>query len=134
MRPDRVERFWQKVDASGDCWIWMGSRGDHGYGTFNGASNTHRFAWELLVGPIPPGLHLDHLCRNPPCVNPDHLEPVTPRENHLRSPISHVSKTHCVNGHRFDKKNTYIRPDTGTRQCRACGRIRERNRRQRMAS
>jgi hypothetical protein len=125
----REGRFWSKIDASGDCWLWTGSRANTGYGTFNGASNAHRYAWQLLVGPIPEGYHLDHLCRNPPCVNPDHLEPVTPRENHSRSPIHHISKKYCKNGHLFSETNTYIRRDTGHRLCKACCRIREARRR-----
>lgn len=80
------ERFWEKVDASGDCWVWVGARKDNGYGHIflekreDGSSKTglaHRVSWELLVGEIPEGLDLDHLCRNRACVKPDHLEPVT---------------------------------------------------------
>ena len=76
------DRFWARVDV-GLCWEWTGSN-DRGYGMFRLDGRTvraHRWAWETLVGPIPRGLHLDHLCRNPPCVNPDHLEPVTQPEN-----------------------------------------------------
>ena len=81
--PGPVERFWAMVDASGDCWEWRGAR-VRGYGTFKvdrKQLRAHRFAYELLVGPIPPGLELDHLCANPGCVNPAHLEPVTTAEN-----------------------------------------------------
>jgi hypothetical protein len=71
------ERFWEKVDkeAANDCWEWTGSRSKAGYGTFNlgrrgeGYALAHRFAYESLVGPIPEGLCLDHLCRNEGCVN-----------------------------------------------------------------
>jgi hypothetical protein len=78
------ERFWAKVDANGVCWEWLAGKLPTGYGSFrvNGKSlYAHRFAWETLMGPIPAGLVLDHLCRNPSCVNPDHLEPVTDKVN-----------------------------------------------------
>ncbi|MFI1562215.1 HNH endonuclease [Streptomyces sp. NPDC020490] len=82
-------RFWARVDktAPGGCWVWTGSVESKGYGapTINGAKRpAHRVAYEDLVGPIPEGLHLDHLCRVRRCVNPEHLEPVTSRENALR--------------------------------------------------
>lgn len=76
------DRFWARVEI-GVCWTWIGST-DRGYGVFGAQGRyfrAHRWAWEALVGPIPEGLHLDHLCRNPSCVNPDHLEPVTQAEN-----------------------------------------------------
>lgn len=79
------ERFWEKVEVA-DCWIWIGAK-TNGYGAFNDGSRivrAHRWAYEALVGELDPSLHIDHLCRNPSCVNPDHLEPVTPRENTMR--------------------------------------------------
>lgn len=80
----------------------------------------HRAFYELFVGPIPHGLHLDHLCCVPPCVNPAHLEPVTPAENQHRRA---QRQTHCVRGHPFDDENTYLRLHDGGRGCRACGRF-----------
>jgi hypothetical protein len=77
------DRFWSKVDARGVCWEWTGWRDKDGYGGC-GDGRAHRVAWTKLVGPVPEGLVLDHLCRNPPCVNPDHLEPVTPKVNTAR--------------------------------------------------
>jgi len=83
------ERFWSKVDKTGDCWIWNGGVGAGGYGAFGSYDEAddpitvraHRYAYEALVGPIPAGLVLDHLCRVRRCVNPAHLEPVTNAEN-----------------------------------------------------
>ena len=120
------ERFWAKVDRSGRCWLWTGAL-TNGYGNFyNGtcAMGAHRFAYELLVGPIPPGLHLDHLCRVPACVNPAHLEPVTCGEN-IRRGAAGVLKTHCPAGHPYDEANTRI-VKGGHRQCRTCDRDRSR--------
>lgn len=82
------DRFWPRVQKTDTCWIWTGSSAT-GYGVFKGNNKrqgpAHRFAYELLVGPIPEGLQLDHLCRVTLCVNPQHLEPVTPGENCRRA-------------------------------------------------
>lgn len=83
------ERFWTKVNKTATCWLWTGAGDGFGYGHFNaggGRANSvyvkaHRFAYEQLVGPIPKGLHIDHICHNPPCVNPDHLRAVENRIN-----------------------------------------------------
>jgi hypothetical protein len=116
----------------GVCWEWKGAISSKGYGTtsIEGRSHrAHRVAYELLVGPIPAGLPLDHLCRVRHCVNPDHLQVVTPRENTFRSPIApavrNAMKTHCVHGHAFDAANTVISAD-GWRRCRQCFRDRDR--------
>ena len=123
------DRFWSKVDtgAPGGCWLWTDAPGHYGYGKFyvgGKHARAHRFAYEFLVGDVPAGLVLDHLCRNRMCVNPGHMEPVTNRENILRgkSPSArHARKTHCVNGHAFDEANTY-KTRKGGRLCRACRR------------
>lgn len=130
------DRFWSKVEQRGDeCWVWHGSFTDEGYGqvTVNYKRTlVHRHAYEQLVGPIPEGLHLDHLCRNRGCCNPAHLEPVTCKENLYRSPLTlasiNAAKTHCKRGHEFDAENT-IRSKSGARQCRECSNQLRRERR-----
>lgn len=121
---DRISIFWAKVDKTQTCWNWTGGLTFYGYGRFN-IDNTrwpvHRLAYELLVGPIPDGLVLDHLCRNRRCVNPEHLEPVTGRENTLRGvgPSAESARaTHCPAGHEFTPENTKRLPKQ--RRCRQC--------------
>jgi hypothetical protein len=107
------------------CWLWTGYQDEYGYGS--GLSKrifktqlAHRVIYELLVGPIPKGLTIDHLCRVRCCVNPGHLEPVTHAVNMKRG--IHGSKTHCKNGHEFSDDNTYVATrNHGTmRCCREC--------------
>lgn len=120
------ERFWNKVDKTGDCWIWKGKPGPGGYARCVNATGlyefAHRIAYQIVIGQIPEGLQLDHLCRVRLCVRPEHLEPVTGRENTLRgtSPSAYNAvKTHCSNGHLLAGPNLYI--DTRKRRvCRAC--------------
>lgn len=121
------------------CWIWTGSLQGYErfrYGTFalNGkAVRAHRAAYELFVGSIPEGYELDHLCRDPRCVNPEHLEAVTHLENMQRAQMPRGSKhpngkkTHCPAGHPYDEENTRFQQNGG-RICRECARIRNRRR------
>ena len=120
--PDRIA---SKIEVANDgCWLWTGARSSNGYGVSwhnLRAISAHRFAYELLVGPIPEGLTLDHLCRVRHCVNPAHLEPVTMRENLLRGEgwtALNARKTHCPRGHSYDDENTYI--SGGKRYCLTC--------------
>jgi hypothetical protein len=131
--PERtMRRFWEKIanEPKPDvCWLWGASLMGLGYAQFWDPYEYkpclgHVFAYKAFVGPIPDGLHLDHLCRVRHCVNPAHLEPVTHAENVLRGEgISAVNarKTHCKHGHPLSGENLYLRPDGG-RQCRECRR------------
>lgn len=131
-------RFWSKVDKSGDCWLWTAFVHPLGYGLFKldgRMQRAHRVSYEIVKGPIPQGLVLDHLCRVKHCVNPDHLEAVTQQVNINRGDLPEVlrqkqlRKTHCPQGHPYDEVNTYYkkgRGDTLTRQCRECHNSRRR--------
>ncbi len=130
LRASAPIRFWGFVglESSDSCWNWVGARDRHGYGRFqlgigHGVVQSHRYAFELLVGPIPSGLQLDHLCRNPSCVNPAHLEPVTARVNTLRGntvTAANAAKTHCLRGHPLSGHNLLLRKDNSSRTCRVC--------------
>ncbi len=144
MRVDPEARMWSNINTNGSiplertglgpCWEWTGTKRPDGYGVFSdrrdaknrGTASTyiraHRLVYTKLVGPIPEGLQIDHLCRNRGCVNPDHLEAVTLRENLLRGEGvtgKRARQTHCKRGHPFDEENTSVSPN-GTRHCRTC--------------
>lgn len=144
--PPRVipaaERFWPKVDKNGpipatfrhrgSCWQWTAGAISTGYGLFHQANRkavlAHRYSYEQLVGPIPDGLVIDHLCRNRRCVNPAHLEAVTTGVNTRRGlgvSTFNALKTDCPAGHPYSTENTYVSPK-GSRICRACARERDR--------
>lgn len=128
MRPSDLGRFWTRVrrDESG-CWFWTGKLNRDGYARFSiksGQVRAHRIAFEHWRGPIPVGYQLDHLCRIRHCVNPDHLEVVTARENtmapgSLAITKQNLEKTHCPAGHVYDGENLYV-DSTRRRHCRAC--------------
>ncbi len=109
------------IDSASECWHFSGALNNNGYGVIGVGRRVmyaHRAAYEVLVGPIPEGLTIDHLCRNRACINPTHLEPVTFRENVRRAA---ALKAECPRGHAYDDANTYVTP-AGRRDCRACGR------------
>ena len=142
-RERAVERFWRQVDRSQDCWLWRGRQDSRGYGKnwIMGESLAHRVAYRLVVGDVPAGLEIDHLCRTPLCVRPEHLEPVTHRVNVQRGMAAAVTgargraMTACKRGHPFDTANTrwgrggHGQP-AGRRHCRRCAREYMRLRRQ----
>lgn len=124
--------FWRHVDKTGPCWEWTAGLRPNGYGDFGSArrdgssrnSLAHQFAYKLAFGPIPPGLEIDHLCRNRKCVRPSHLEAVTHRENTIRGTgctAVNARKTHCHAGHPYNSIHTKYLKD-GSRQCQICRR------------
>jgi hypothetical protein len=125
--PTAQERFWSKVKKTNTCWNWIGAK-SNGYGRFrekNKSLAAHRFSLKLHGIKLIKGLHVDHLCRNPACVNPEHLEQVTCRINILRGvgiAAFNKRKTHCKHGHEFTNDNILIR-DKKYRICKTCNRI-----------
>lgn len=142
------QRFRDKVIVNEDgCWIWVAYRNKHGYGRFSFHAKTfltHRFAYEAIIGAIPPGMVIDHYRinvgpRNSPCstscCNPDHLEVVTQKNNVKRGIAGHPGrkrkqphKTHCCRGHIYSEDNSYqyVKPSGGTNiKCRVCDRERK---------
>ena len=134
-RPEK-ERFFDKVNKTETCWLWTGSTNHKGYGQFAKYQGkhifAHRWSYQYHIGDIPNGLVIDHLCENKLCVNPDHLEAVTNKENLRRGKVGqknaekHRSKTHCRNGHEYSDENTMMvyrekaRNNVLTRRCQVC--------------
>lgn len=144
---DLGRRLIERIEGRGECLLWAGAKSQgYGYIRVNGRSlRTHIAAYELVIGPVPPGKVLDHTCHNEDptcpggsecwhraCLNVDHLEPVTRGENIARSPHTvsiddyHRSLTHCPQNHPYDEANTRI-TKRGARACRACARERARS-------
>lgn len=123
-------RFWDRITITGKgCWEWTGTKvgeGKYGQMMLHGKKQpTHRLTYETYVGPIPPGLQIDHLCRNHACCNPNHLEAVTPQTNVRRGTLPDVTRarhaaiTQCPRGHGYTPENV-IRNSRGSRRCRTC--------------
>ncbi len=144
--------FWAKVSkcgpvpshepSLGQCWEWQGNTKSNGYGNVPTYANdhlgyiwrrtevAHRLAYMFSVGPIAAGQHIDHLCRNRICVKPEHLEQVSPAENLRRAPPKR-KQTHCRHGHELVDPNLYYSQSpsgNSIRKCRACSRIRDKQR------
>jgi hypothetical protein len=134
-------RIWQRIrENEAGCWIWTGGMDHTGYGRTKRLENrhrsiaTHRLMYELLVGPIPEGLDLDHLCRVRACCNPAHMEAVTRQVNVLRGhtvTAANAKKTHCNHGHPLEGENLRI-SKKGSRECAECCRRRLREQKERM--
>ena len=131
------QRLDRRVTQGPGCRVWTGYKAPLGYGQIREDKDgrllyAHRVAYEIYVGAIPEGLELDHLCRNPSCANPEHLEPVSHRENLLRGvgiAAIYAARTHCQKGHEFSIENICnYKSDKGKRICKICKRERERNR------
>lgn len=128
-----VTRFWERVALHDDdqCWLWTATCSPSGYGRFCAnykETPAHRFSYERLVGPIPDGLVIDHLCRVRNCVNPRHMEPVTLGENSRRGDNANRRKTHCPRGHAYAEHGETNRQVSGGphRFCRLCYQARKR--------
>ena len=126
----RFSKYVSGAPTANGCLLWLGTLNGKGYGLFSihrfGTVRASRIAWLLVHGPIPPGLVIDHLCRNRRCVNPGHLRVVSNRENVLcgngSAAVRH-RQTECLRGHELSGANVYVGPD-GTRECRICKRQR----------
>lgn len=130
-RPPEV-RFWERVEKTAGCWIWLGPLDKHGYGKIRVGPQTvlaHRFVFSLIGDPVPAAREVDHLCRNRRCVRPEHLRQVDEGFNRRQGHLWNLAKTHCCHGHEFTPANTYV---VGRRrQCRICRTERSRQSRMR---
>lgn len=137
----KIRLYRRAVEGGGGCVLFGGYVAPDGYGRFGPGgqqrmTSAHIAAWELVNGPVPSGLHLDHTCHDPAtckegkqcphrrCINPEHIQPVTRAHNlsAARARVNHwAERTHCIHGHEFNDENTYI-TKRGSRACRACRR------------
>jgi len=124
-KPSTWDRLANRIAFASGCWMWLGAK-SRGYGRANNGPRTipaHKIVYEQLVGDVPSGLVLDHLCREPSCVNPQHLEPVSNEENVRRG--LHPRKTHCLRGHAIDDGGK----QWATRRCIQCQKLHDATRR-----
>ena len=114
----------RQAEKTATCWVWAGKINNRGYGRW-GADFAHRLSYELHKGPIPVGMQIDHLCFNPLCVRPDHLQLSDPVANNRRK--LKALATECARGHPFTPENTGIRkhPDRTQRYCKTCDHLRQ---------
>ena len=120
------ERFWSRVFYAPDgCWLWMAATDKKGYGYFYAAGKLVRpHRW--VIGPVPEGMQVDHICNVPGCVRPEHLRIVTPRENllaehSLTTTRQLALRTHCPRGHELSGNNLVPTvAKRGHRSCRSC--------------
>jgi hypothetical protein len=125
---NQIARFFEKVQITNKCWLWIATKTTRGYGHFQYQGKmrqAHRIAYEWFVGPIEDGMQLDHLCRHRACVRPGHLEIVTPQENSLRGigpSAINARKIRCCRGHEFNAENSIFK--YGERKCRICHELR----------
>lgn len=136
---DTITSRWRKYVGTVPrwaCWPWQGSSNSGGYGYYHVGMESsrgvmhyaHRVMFMLYVDSIPDGANIDHICHNPPCVNPDHLRAISPCQNTHHSDTHHAVKDECIRGHPFDSENTYVYTDSRGyehRQCRECQRRRQ---------
>lgn len=129
-----IERFFEKVKFTSGCWEWTGTRHRYGYGMFSlnrksteSMTTAHRALFKISNTPIPKGMVIDHICKNPPCVRPSHLRVVTQRQNYIDYSDSIAAKNSrkkfCKRGHPFNKSNTYrllLKNGNYQRQCKIC--------------
>ena len=115
--PEDVEKFWSLVEKTEDCWLWRGKMDNHGYGYFYtpyfNVRKVHRLVLELTGKELYDGKQIHHKCETRNCVNPEHLEQLTPKEHRKRH-----RATHCIRGHEFNKENTLY--TNNQRKCRIC--------------
>ena len=132
------ERFEEKYvpEPNSGCWLWIANTSPQGYGLLSHPITrknipAHRVSYELYKNIIPEGLEIDHLCRVRCCVNPNHLEAVTHKENSRRGICAETHRknsllrTHCKKGHPYSVENLFFNSTTGARGCLACRKINE---------
>lgn len=136
------ERLVSRITENNECWEWVSPITKNGYGVLsveNKVQLAHRVSYEAYKGTIPKGLQIDHLCRNRCCINPEHLEAVTAKENTKRGDSGKArgaqmrAKTHCPKGHEYNEQNTSVYVQRGkykTRRCKKCHALAEKERRQ----